>query len=341
MPRLSLRCLGAGMVLALALPFAQPAAHAAHASAAMTDFTRVTPANAILYATIQNSSAAQARNLNALTASPALKGLLNAIVNGVLAGGTGTGSGQPGSGQANGVPSTGGSQILGLLGGYLGRLVNGQLALAVLPPAQKAASGSASSRLHLLFDAGLQPGTNLSGLLGAAALFGFPSTAVQPYRGFQITGIDINQLVKLAGTLTKNKQLAGTTLIPRNGIVPNIFYGATIGATAVLASDLPTLQAAIDTYAQATPSIASDEHYTDTAGLLPMEHVATLYLHLGVDTLASALSGAGTFGSLAQIIPQSGGTGGLDFALALTALPHRLVVTSSTAQGVSSQSIGL
>jgi hypothetical protein len=226
--------------------------------------------------------------------------------------------------------STGGvniQQAATLLTGTLGHLFTGEIGLAVLPISTTTTmKNTAIPRLHLLLDAGLQSGVTAAPLLFGAAAIGI-TTSRPSYRGFSIVVVDLNALARVIGKATKNTTLASGTLIPANGPLSSTFYAAVAGEEAVLASDLPTLQAALDTYSNARPSIAGTDSFAGTVGLLPSERFATLYVNLGTGLAGRLVGMLLGGGSVAQTAQQSNSTFGM--AISLTAEPHALLTTIS------------
>jgi hypothetical protein len=329
--------LTATLVLLAALAYVPSRAAAAGSGGAypQTDFTLVTPANAIVYATFQSSSARQARALNELAGSIGSQSLLQSLLGTIL----GAAGGTTGSGGAGGAAGTNIQQLLPLLTGTLARIFNGEFGLAALPPTVASHGGVVTPHLHLLLGAGLQPGVSSGALLFGLAAFGLPVTAGPVYHGFSIFGLDLNQLARTIGKLTNNAQLAKGMLIPANGPIPSTFYGAVAGNDMVLASDLATLKAALDTYRGAQPSIAAGDAFAETVGLLPSERFTTIYFHLDAAVLGtvvrSLLGASGTALAPAQVSTTPGR------AFSLTAEPQALLLTMSAPPNTSSITINV
>lgn len=241
------RSLIATVAVATIVTVQAPGASAA-GSYAKTNFTLVTPQNAIVYAAVQSTSAGQAQLVakfgGALgtAATPALQLLLGQAL---------------GGGSLNGTSITSGSvqQLSGLLGGVLGRVFNGEFGLALLPITLTLGSGGTlpSPHLHLLIDAGLQPGVNPGTIQFATQALGLPLTATHSYKSVQIFTLDLNALAGTVSGATQGGQAAQAPLIPANGPLSSVFYAAVLGNDAVLASDMPSLTAAIDTYQHTQP----------------------------------------------------------------------------------------
>lgn len=330
----------AATVLITALAWLPPRAVAAGSDAyPKTDFTRVTPASAIVYAVLQSSSARQARTVNQIAGSIGSQPVIQTVLGTIL----GAGSVSPGSG---GVPGSGNGgavgnaqQLLPLLTGTLSRVFNGEVGLAILPPTITSSKGAITPHVHLLLDAGLQAGVTAGALLFAVAAFGLPTTSVPGYHGFTITGLDLNKLARTIGKLMHNTQLANGTLIPANGPLSSTFYGAVAGNVAVLASDLPTLRTALDTYDGADPSIAAGDAYAETVGLLPSERFVTIYLHLDAAVLVQVVRSL--LGMSAASLPAPQVSAGPGRAFSITAEPQALLLTMSAPPGTSSMVIAL
>lgn len=307
-PRFLLAAIVVAMVTVAQVPVGN--ASAATVQHPATDFTLVTPATTLLFATIQSTSARQTRLLGENAGRIADLPVVQSVLGG-LAGGA---AGMPGSGGSNM------QQALPLVATALGSIFNGELGLAVLPPSTSTGQGPS---LHLLLDAGLRPGITAATLRFTVALAGVPVTPQPGYRGVSIVGVDLNALVRSIARITNNASLAAARPIPANGPLSSVFYGAVVGNDAVLASDLPSLHAALDTYSRARPSIADTEAFAAANGLLPQERFATLYLNGGGLLLGIA---AGALGGAVPLGPISAG----GVASALTANATSLTLTSST-----------
>ncbi len=281
---------------------------ASRIGSAQTDFTRVTPANAMLFATMQATAGDQLGNLStiegAITSQPGFQDLLQAA--------SGRGSNSTGAMARS---------VLTQAANGLKTLFNGEVGLAVLPATVVTdATGRASPRLHLLFDAGLQPGVSFSELGGALLMLGLSNSPSTAYRNVSIASIDLNTVLRAFHSGGKAHAL------PAQGPISTVLYMAVIGNDAVLATDLPTMQAAIDVSVDAQPSISANSDYQTDFAALPDSRMATLYLHYDLaaaSQLAEALRGGRSIRSV------SGRTGTLSQAFAITAKPDGLLFTAS------------
>jgi hypothetical protein len=325
----------ATLVLMAALAYAPAQAAAATSNAyPKTDFSLVTPANAIVYATLQSSSARQARTLSQIGGNLRSQQTLQNLF-GIILGAAGV----TGNGSASGGTGTNIQQVLPLLGSTLGRIFNGEVAATALPPTVTSTGGTITPHIHLLLDAGLQSGVSAGALLFGLAAFGLPVSTEPSYRGFTIIGLDLNQLAHVVGKLTNNAQLQQGTLIPANAPISSTFYGAVAGNTMVLASDLPTLKAALDTFSGAQPSIAAGDAFAETTGLLPSERFAMIYVHLDAGVLVQFVRSLLGANSVAPASVPVSATPGRAFSL--TAMPQALLLTMSAPPSTSSLTIPL
>lgn len=294
-----------------------------------TDFTLVTPSSALLYLTLQGTSPRQAKDyariVTRLLGQHGLQRLLSTLMSGQGATAAGGGPGASMAGSPGG--TTMAPQIFSLLSGTLGKIFSGELGLALLPSTK-----AGGHLVHLLLDAGLQPGINGAQLQIAAALLGLGGTPQQPYRGLGVVRLDLNALLRGAGAITGNAAMGASTQIGANGAISSVFYGSVAGNDAVLATDLPTLKAAIDTYSGARRSIGATDSYAATVGILPGERFSLIYAHLGGDAVRSVVGAlAGT--TAAALIP--GGSGTLTLGTSLTVQPdNKTFFAVSTPQGV-------
>ena len=301
-----------------------------------TDFTLVTPSSALLYVTLQGTSPRQAKDyariVTRLLGKRGLQQLLSSLLGGQVASTAGT---QVPSTSANlsspavNAPSdpSRAPQIFSLLSGTLGKIFSGELGLALLP-----STAAGGNRVHLLLDAGLQPGINGAQLQFLAALLGQGGIPQQPYRGLNVVRVDLNALLRGASAVSGNAAMGASTLIGANAAISSVFYGAVAGNDAVLATDLPTLKAAIDTYTGARRSIGGTDGYAATAGILPGERFSLIYAHLGGDAIRQVVGAiAGT--TAAALIPAGSGT--LTLGTSLTVQPNSSILFAvSTPQGV-------
>jgi hypothetical protein len=276
-----------------------PRAHAASGiGTAVTDFTHVTPANATIFAAMQPTAADQQPNLNALA---------SAVMS--LAG----------------VPATSGAQapaMLKLVLSSLGAFFNGELGLAALPVTTATnASGATVPRLHVMVDAGLRPGVSFAQLGGVLTALGLSSAPATTYRNVSVSSID------LMAVLSKLKAGSAKTTHAKaqSSPISSTLYVASIGNDLVIATDLPTMQAAIDVSAGARPSISTNPDYQATFGALPEARFATIYMH--ADLAAIAQLSATLHHGQASHGPARTGTWSQAFAV--TAKPAGLLFTAS------------
>jgi Protein of unknown function (DUF3352) len=302
-----IRVLVAGGLLLTLLPAlgaASPRVHAASGiGTAQTDFTRVTPASATLFAAFQPTAADQQPNLNALeTAITSLAGF------------------QTGATAKSGANSQA-PALLKLVMSGLSAFFNGEIGLAALPvTTATSTSGATVPKLHLMIDAGLRPGVSfgqLGGVLQALGLSSVPSTT---YRNVSVSSIN------LAAVMGMFKAGRAKPILSQDSPLSSTVYIASIGNDLVTATDLPTMQSAIDVSAGAQPSIATNADYQTTFGALPDARVATAYIHVDLGALAQ-LSAAVHRGQAAR--GSAVRTGTLSQAFALTAKPDGLLVTAS------------
>lgn len=254
-------------LLALTLLPALTAAPVARAGGyigtAMTDFTAVTPASAMVYVAVQQTNPDQGRNLRLLgqdfQAQPGFAALLRTAL------------------QSAGMSSASTNGAINQLSAFLGRLFNGEFGMAVLPVTTGTGpQGRPVPQLHVLLEAGLQKGIDAAQLDGALALFGLPVKVESTYRKLPIIAFDLSKLI---GSSVQGSG-AGTT-----GVVPTMLYGVIAGNDAVLATDMPTLRQAIDTWYGTSPSIAGTADFQATVGALPARRFLTDYVNLDVQAL--------------------------------------------------------
>ena len=336
MPRI--RIMLAGFLLAASALIGTSGVNAAPIATPLsrTDFTLVTPNSALLYLTLQGTSPRQAKDYARIVArllgQQGLQRLLGTLLGGQ---GSGTSVAQGPGTTANQGAATAGAQggammapqIFSLLSGTLGKIFSGELGLALLP-----STAAGGNRVHLLLEAGLQPGINGVQLQFAASLLGLGGAPQQPYRGLGVVRVDLNALLRGAGAIFGNAAMGASTLIGPNGAISSVFYGAVAGTDAVLATDLPTLKAAIDTYSGARRSIGATDSYEATVGILPGERFSLIYAHLGGDAIRQVVGAvAGT--TAAALVP--GGSGTLTLGTSLTVQPDdKILFAISTPQGV-------
>jgi hypothetical protein len=264
---------------------------------AVTDFAQAVPANAVAVGMIQNTAADQATNLQSLaTTLTAHLNLRSVLAQGLAAGGTTSAATQAMIGQ--------------VLTGF-GTVFNGELGFALLPVTPKAQTqGRATAKLHILLEAGVQPGISALGLAAGLALLGQKSTLpAQTYRGLPIAVFDLRQLLagKESAALQAGSPLSGT------------FYGTIAGNDAVLASDLPSLQAAIDAWSGAAPSLEGVSDFQKTVAALPAGRFYTAYAHFDTEQWRPLLPTTGTNAAAGASFPKSPGTASVSVSLSAEA----------------------
>jgi Protein of unknown function (DUF3352) len=298
--------LASGLLLTLLPAFGTSSQHVHAASGigtAQTDFTHVTPASATLFAAFQPTAADQQPNLNSLeTAITSQAGFQTVL--------------QAPSGTSSQAPA-----LLRLVMSGLGTLFNGELGLAALPVTTATSAGGATvPRLHLMVDAGLRPGVSFAQLGGVLQLLGLSSVPSTTYRNVSVSSIN------LAAVLAMTKAGRAKPALSQDSPISSTVYVASIGNDLVTATDLPTIQAAIDVSAGAQPSIATNSDYQTAFGALPDARLATVYLHVDLGAIAQ-LSAALHRGHVPRDI--AGRTGTLSQAFAITAKPAGLLLTAS------------
>lgn len=252
--------------LAPGLIVAPAIAAPARAALPVTDFAKATPDNAIIYMTVQSTASSQVANLK----------ILGSILG-------------PLTQKAVSSAGSSASSITQLTSTF-GRFFNGEYGVAVLPvTTSTSATGKTVPHVHLLLDLGLESGVTADQLRGTLGLLGLQSKPSGSYRGLSVAQIDLNSLLAATGTagagLSKDSALSG------------LFYNAVIGNNAVMASDLPSLKAAIDTSAGAHPSITAGSVYKRTAGTLSPSHFMSLFVNIDTKMLAQVTSAVGTSGT--------------------------------------------
>ena len=324
-----LRFMAAGLAITAVIATQMPVRAASTESTvtySKTDFTQVTPENAILYATLQSTSARQARLLGVAggSLSTAAIPLLQTVLGQVL----GSGTNLLGSGTTS---ITGGTlqQTGTLLSGALGKIFNGEVGVTLLPITLTAGTGTPlpTPHLHLLFDVGLQPEINQSTLLFAIQALGLTTGGQSSYKGFSLISLDLNVLARSLGRITQNSTTATGTMIPANGPISSTFYATVLGNDLVVGSDLPSLQAAVDTFKHLQPSISTSDAFAEATGLLPSDRFASIYLHLGGSSLGQLLQ---SLGAAFSILPAALNDSGSGIAVGLTIESHAVLLSTST-----------
>jgi hypothetical protein len=295
---------------------------------AQTDFTQVTPANAILYNVLQQTASNQGPNLKALGGALTARVDVQSLVKQAL----GTSSGDLASAEL----------ALNQVVGSLQKIFNGELGLAVLPVSITPTSHghvAPGITVHLLLDAGLQSGTPAGQLGSELSLLG-PSIVTQSpsYRNLSVVKLDLTSLTKTVSDAAAGSGQSAPNSGSMQSAVSSVFYGAVAGNDAVLASDLPTLKLAIDTYFGVAPSIAGVYDFRQTVGTLPADRFFTSYVHLDTEQwrplVQHALASDPSTKSLAASLPKTPGT--TSAAYSMTAEPDGLLTTSSPRVSVGS-----
>jgi Protein of unknown function (DUF3352) len=293
-----------------------PARAGGSSGAGLTTFAQVTPATAVYYTTLQSTTADQPVNLKAIGDDIGSQFNLQALLTRAMASSGGSNAAQI-------------AIVRQVLGG-LGKVFSTEFGVALLPPSlSHTASGKPFVQLHMLIDAGLQPGIDASQLLGPLALVapGLASTS-STYRNLPVIRIDVRSLIKIAG---------GDSSVPANSPFSGVLYASIAGNDAVFASDLPTMMHAIDTWFGAAPSIASLYGYQHTVGALPAGRFLTTYLHVDTEQLRPLLKLARGVPS-AVVFPKTAGT--FSEAFSLSAETDGLLATASPAVRVGSLATG-
>jgi hypothetical protein len=296
-------------------------AHAGgHIGTAKSDFTQVTPANAVLYSTVQSTYPDQPANLRALGKVIAPKFNIQALVNQV-------------AGSSSGGTSALSAAIVSQIVSGLGNTFNGELGLAVLPlSVSRSQSGKPTAKLHLLLDAGLQPGVGAQQLATPLSLLGSRASSSVRYRNLLVITLDLRSLLgSMGGSMHSTTRHSATS--PLSGV----FYGTVAGNVAVLASDLPTLRQAIDTWFGAAPSIASLYDFHTTISALPAHRLLSTYVHIDTEQIRPFVT---TFAgrSAAKGLPRAPGT--LSGAFAVTAEPDGILMSASPLVRIGSLATG-
>ncbi len=224
--------------------------------AALTDFTQVTPATAIYYSVAQNTNDNQNTNLRALGGDLSAHVDVQSLLKQAL------------GSSASDLP--GAELVINQVLASLQKIFNGEFGVAVLPISISATSRAVPDvTVHLLLDAGLQSGISADQLGAELSLLG-PSIVKQAphYRNLPVAELDLRSLIKNAArSATGHDRLGGPGMAAP--IISGDFFGAVAGNDAVLASDLPTLKQALDTYFGMAPSIAGVYDFRQTVGALP------------------------------------------------------------------------
>ena len=295
------------------LPGLGASSHAVRAASgkgvAQTDFTRIAPADATLFATIQSTSTDQAINLSALTSAITSQPGFQSIMQSARTSGK--------NGSVNGMAT----MIFTQVAASLGTMFNGELGLVARPvTTQTLANGKVVPRLHLLLGAGLQSGVSAAQVNGLLLLLGVSASSTTTYSGVSIGSIDLNTALGMLKSMSNHRALTA------GGMAPSMLYTAVIGNIAVLATDLTTMKAAIDTSSGAQPTIASNTDFQTTTGALPSARAATLYFHYDLAATVQILRSL-RGGQISSRLASR--TGALSQALAISARTDGLLFTAS------------
>jgi|GEM_PF-1177476 len=307
--RTVLACIAVLSLVPAAVSTPQLARAGGNSGVALTDFTQVTPANVIFYATVQSTSAQQATSLQALSKIIASKIDSKALLQQAL----GTAGGSSADVQA----------LIKPILTALSSIFDGEAAIAALPlTVSKDAHGAPTVQLHLLLDAGLRPGINLAQLEAPLALVAPGATSVAPqYRNLPVIELDLRAQLAGAGQ--------GSTSLPAASAISGIFYATVAGNEAVVASDLPSLKAAIDTWFGVAPSIAGVSDFQQTLGALPADRFVTSYIHVDTEQLRPLLQAAGTAGTAMGLPQLPKAPGAMSQAYSVSAEPGGLLFSAS------------
>ncbi|MGH2347260.1 MAG: DUF3352 domain-containing protein, partial [Chloroflexota bacterium] len=252
--------LAAGLLLTLAPAWEAtlPTAHAASGfGIAASDFTKVTPGDAVLFASIQATTADQSTNFSALQSRVLSKVNLAGLV----------GAGSAGR-QTASLPKN-----LAQLEAALSAVFNGESAVSVLPVTTAVNSkGKTVPQFHILMDAGLKPGIGAVAIQGALMLGGLQGTTTTSYKGVTITTLDLKSLLNAAGL-----GAAGRPALNQSAAVT--VSVAVVNNIAVLSGDLFSVRAAIDAAQGAAPSLASNADFQTTFAQLPDSRLSTIFVH--------------------------------------------------------------
>lgn len=307
------RALMAACMVATLVPSLISAPHAAHAGGgigiAATDFAQVTPDTAIVYAAIQSTSADQPINLKRLgddfAAQPGFQKLFKD------SGGTTSSS------------TDAATAVASQLQKGLRSIFNGEFGMALLPiTLSPGTKGTPTARLHVLLDAGLQPSVTASQLWNTLALLGLLSSASTRYRNLPVVSVDISAALALLNSGSNSKM----TLTPDSPI-SGTFYGAVAGNDAVLASDLPSLKRAIDTWFGARPAISATPGFQNTLSTLPAARLLTLYGQLNINSTIQILQRLSANAPVANL-PKNAGS--VSQAFSVTAEPDGMLFSTSS-----------
>jgi len=291
------------LTLAPAWKATLPTAHAAGGfGIATSDFTKVTPADAQWFTSIQATTADQASNFSSLESRVLSR--VRAIT-------------PPGSDAA--------TQLAGLtknvaqLEAALSAIFNGEAALAVLPVTTSVNSkGKTVAQFHVLIDAGLKPGLGAAAVMGSLMLGGLQGTTATTYKGVTITKLNLQSLFSAA--------VPGAGILPapsRSTAVP--LWIAVVNNIVVVSGDPLSVHAAIDAAQGAVQSLATNADFQSTFAQLPAARLSTIFVHRDLQAehqLALALGSA----RAAHTIPMSGT---YSQAFAVSAQPTGILVTAS------------
>ena len=297
------RLLGAvGLLLAL-IPSGGATIYQARAASgigiAQSDFAAATPANAVLFTAIQATAADQNTNLSSLEHTVLGKVHLDTLV----------------EYQAGPGPS---GMITQLATGLRG-VFNGEATVSMLPvTTATTAPGKVLPQFHILVEGGLKPGIGAAVVQGALMLQGLSSTTTSTHDGITVTSLNLASLLRSAGA---GAGMPASEMARLDAVTLQVAVVKNIG---IVASDVSTINAAIDAATGNAPTLAANPDFQGTYAALPDSRVATLYVHLDVAAdrqLAAALM-PGRAGSAAL-------TGTYSQAFAVSAEAHGILETAS------------
>ncbi len=297
----------AGMLLTLA-PVLQ-ATHSAHAAGgfgiAASDFSATTPANAVLFASVQATAADQTTNLSTLESAVMSKVNLQQLL----------------GSKPNAMPNADMMKSLSQVESALTAVFNGETAVAMLPVTTAAsAKGKTTPQFHILVEAGLKPGVGALALQSALLLGALQGTTTSTYKGVTVTTLDLASLLKMAHM---NMNMGGAVQSTK-AVTATVSF-AVVANTAILSGDASTLDAAIDTALGDAPALSSNPDFQSTLAQLPNSRSATIFIHADLQAehqLIQALQP----GRSSAAIPASGT---YSQAFAIGAEPTGILVTAS------------
>ncbi len=295
----------AGMLLTLT-PVWQ-AAHSAHAAGgfgiAVSDFTTTTPANAVLFASIQATAADQATNLSALETAVMSKVNLDQLL----------------GAKPNAMPNANMAKSIAQVEMVLSAVFNGETAVAMLPVTTAlSAKGKTIPQFHILVEAGMKPGVGALALQSGLLLGALQGTTTSTYKGVTITTLDLSSLLKMT------HMNMGAAAPPTKAITATVSF-AVVANTAILSGDSSSLDAAIDAALGDAPSLSSNPDFQSTLAQLPTSRAATIFVHADLQAEHQLLQALQP-GRSSMALPASGT---YSQAIAIGAEPTGILVTAS------------